>query len=675
MKERKTEKLLVLGIDGMDPGLTQKFLRKGVLPNIEQFIKAGSSREDLRMLGVVPTITPPGWTSLATGAYPGTHGITCFWNQDPNRLDTMIYSLDSTLCKAEPLWNVLAETGYRTLVWHWPGSSWPPTSDSSNLAVVDGTQPGFVNFGVGSVDSEKIVAADEVVRDLIYMPGGILDTGAGCILHDLSFKPAQEETSARKAVRSGGKTVTNIMLSLEDGERGGEHVAMDLVNSPIRSAIGWDFPTEGAKEFMILTSQGLARRPALIWPNTEGCFDTVKIYKSKKAQQPIVTLKNGEMSEAFVDEYVGENGEHYEGARIARIMDLKEDGSHLRIWYGAALDIHNDFVWHPKSLLKEVIENVGYFMSPGNVQAFEPRMVKKANVEGWDVYSQWQANVLNYFIAQDRYDVIFSHLHNIDAMGHRFWHFAKERAGYDLDPKMYEQLIEDMYVQTDHYIGEFLPLLEQGWTILVTSDHGLICTEEDDQPLLGDPFGVNAGVMNALGYTALKTNDEGSPIKEIDWTKTKAIACRGCHIYINLKGRNANGIVDADEQYDLERKIIDDLYNYRDPKTGKRVVALAIRNKEAEMLGLSGPDCGDILYWLEEGFHRVHGDSLTTQKGVWDTSVSAIFMGAGRGIKKNFVTHRSIRMVDFAPTIAVLLGVRMPAECEGAPIYQILDEE
>ena len=34
------------------------------------------------------------------------------------------------------LWNVFAEAGKQTLVWHWPGSSWPPTSDSPNLHVV-----------------------------------------------------------------------------------------------------------------------------------------------------------------------------------------------------------------------------------------------------------------------------------------------------------------------------------------------------------------------------------------------------------------------------------------------------------------------------------------------------------------------------------------------------------
>lgn len=421
-----------------------------------------------------------------------------------------------------------------------------------------------------------------------------------------------------------------------------------------------------------MTSQGLVSRPALIIPNAQGVYDTVQIYRSKKETVPIVTLKNGILSDTFVDDITAEDGQRYQASRIARIMELSDDGSHLRMWYGAALDIHNDQVWYPKQLQQEIMDNVGYFVAPGNVQAFEPLFVKKANIEGWDRYCQWQADALNYLIANDRYDVIFSHLHNVDAMGHRFWHFAKKREGYDLDPEIFLGFIQDVYVQTDHYIGEFLHLLDEGWTIFITSDHGLICTEEDNQPLLGDPFGVNTGVLRDLGFTVLKTDDSGNVIKEIDWSKTRAVACRGCHIYINLKGRNATGIVKPSEQYELERQIIDGLYRWQDPKTGKRVVTMALRNQEAEILGLSGPDCGDILYWLEEGFHRVHGDSLTTQKGVANTSVSAIFMSAGQGIQQGLETERHIRMVDVAPTIATLLGVRMPNQCEGAPIYQIL---
>ena len=93
------------------------------------------------------------------------------------------------------------------------------------------------------------------------------------------------------------------------------------------------------------------------------------------------------------------------------------------------------------------------------------------------------------------------------------------------------------------------------------------------------------------------------------------------------------------------------------------------------MLGYGGPECGDIVYWNAEGYNYDHADSLSTTLGEASTSVSPIFIAAGKGLKQGFRTERIIREVDVAPTVAVLGGVRMPAQCEGAPVYQILTDE
>src|SRR5476649_1387075 len=118
-----TKKLLVLGIDGMDPRISRKFLEEGKMPNLKKFIEHGAARKDLKQIGAIPTITPPCWTTLATGAYPGTHGITCYWRQSPENLDAVVYNMDSRNCTAEQIWNITAESDLKTLVWHWPGSS------------------------------------------------------------------------------------------------------------------------------------------------------------------------------------------------------------------------------------------------------------------------------------------------------------------------------------------------------------------------------------------------------------------------------------------------------------------------------------------------------------------------------------------------------------------------
>ncbi|MBQ2837339.1 MAG: nucleotide pyrophosphatase, partial [Peptococcaceae bacterium] len=227
---------------------------------------------------------------------------------------------------------------------------------------------------------------------------------------------------------------------------------------------------------------------------------------------------------------------------------------------------------------------------------------------------------------------------------------------------------------TDEYVGRFMHYLDEGWTIIITSDHAQACPEHG--PIaMGEPMGVNVRLMQELGYTNVKVDENGNELEEIDWENTKAVAVRGNHIYINLKGRNPYGIVDPADQYELEEQIMTDLYGYKHPVTGKRIIAVALRNRDAVLLGQGGPQAGDICYWTAEGYNYDHADTLATCYGEGDTSVSPIFIAAGTGIKEGFTTDRMIRQVDFAPTVAVLGGVRYPAQCEGAPAYQILTEE
>lgn len=679
-REKRTDKIMILGVDGMEPSLTKKFMDQGKLPNIAQFVKRGAQREDLVLLGAVPTITPPLWTTLATGAYPETHGITCFWRQSPDSLDEIVYAFDSLGCKAEQLWNVFAEAGKKTLVWHWPGASWPPSSTSENLMVVDGTQPASVSMGVALRDMEQYIRAAVDVEAEVIAEGESHDNGAGCIITDLEDMgdASAVDTSNSKALEAldkalNRKKVTSIMRTLDEGDFATK-ISDHLSQEPLKEAKNWPNAKAGSKEFSITLAGGAKRWVCLLEPNAAGEFETVAIYKTKKGE-PLAVVHNNELVKDIVDE-VPYKGGTTRVSRSVRVFNLAKDGSSVEIWVSNGMDIDNgDSLFHPKSFYKEIIENVDYVQPVMVTLGGQETVVREIMQPSWEVYTDWQAKCLKYAIDEKGVEVIFSHLHNIDNMAHVFWNWAVER---DFEPNInvdaYVQFIENAYLDTDKYLGRFLHYLDEGWTIIITSDHGLLCTEELP-PVLGDPFGVNAGVMCELGYTVLKKDAEGNSLAEIDWTKTKAIATRGNHIWINLKGRDKTGIVDPADKYELERQIISDLYNYREPKHNRRIVSVAMRNKDAALLGMSGPECGDIIYWLEEGYNRVHGDSLSTFKGCVDTSVSPIFIAAGKGLKEGYTTTRVIRQVDVAATVAVLGGVRMPAQCEGAPIYQILAEE
>ena len=675
------DKVIVVGIDGMEPKTAKRLMEEGRMPNLKKIHDAGAHRADMRMLGIMPTITPPGWTTLGTGAYPGTHGITCYWRQSPDSLDAVVYNMDSRNCTAEQMWNVTAEAGIKTLVWHWPGSSWPPSSDSPNLSVVDGTQPGSVNMGVGQMDWEKVCVASASINEVTYAPRVEKPLGAGCIMTDIDDMVVGDNEDEMMELwwgdeaRKGGEIRTYV-CNLDDTEiMIGAKVAYDIVNSSLKDAQKWGFDVpEGAKEFTILTSSGITRRPCLLLKNAEGKYDTVQVYKNKKTAEPIVTVKMDGQMVGGVDD-VTKKGETKPCYRAYKRLECAEDGTMVRMWISNALDTTNDMLWHTKDLYPEIIDNVGYVPPVSLIGGEDEELVEQIFIPSWDVYNKWQADAMNYLIEHNDYKVVFSHLHNVDNAGHQFWHLAHTLKPWDYtDEKFYQSMIERVYEATDKYFGEFVHLLDEGWNLFVVSDHGLV-VGENVPPILGEYGGLNTAVMEELGYTVMKKDENGNSTREVDWEKTRAVQVRSNYIYVNLKGRDKTGIVDPKDKYDLETEIINDLYNYRDKETGKRIVGIALRNKDAVIIGVTGPECGDIFFSIEEGFNRLHGDSITTSDGYFNTTVSPIFCAAGPGIKKNFDTDRQIRQVDVVPTIAALLGTRFPHQCEGAPLYQIFEEE
>lgn len=670
LKDALTEKLIVLGVDGMDARLSKKYLDMGLMPNLKKLLENGSAREDLVLLGGMPTITPPMWTTLSTGAYPSTHGITCFWGQHPNKIDTFRYNLDSTRSKAEPIWNVTAEAGMKTLVFHWPGSSWPPTSDSENLHVIEGTQPSALNYGVAGLDRGFLFFFDSsYTTDRVFDDDGVKINGVGCVMEG-----EIEEDGVNCFAALSMEEPQPISMSGHEGDCHGHGKQPFHTESPLKDAKNWAIAKDGDKEFEFMVSEGQIRRVGLFRKNEQGIYDTVEIYKSKKETTPIITLKNKEYVVSAIDERIDKHGKKVLATASYLVIDMDEKGDHFKLWIGNSTQLDVDTIFWPKRLYREMVDNFGEIPSieVGLNMGLDPHLVYEIMNTAWKYYGDYQANVINHLIEKENYQVVISHYHNVDNFGHICWEYHNTFGDEKLDAE-YEKIFQEVYIDTDKYFGKFMHLLDEGWTIIVTSDHGLISKEEPGiVPGIGDGFVINTEVMRELGYTVMKRKADGTESRSIDYSKTKAVASRANHIYLNMKGRYEYGIVDESEKYDLERQIIDDLYAYR--FNGKRCIALALRNKDALLLGLSGPECGDIIYFVEEDFCRVHGEGMSTATGHASTSLSPLFAISGKGVKHGFYTERVIRQVDVTPTIATLLGLRMPEQCEGAPVYQIIEK-
>ncbi len=677
MGKVRSEKMFVMGLDGLDPRLTKKYVGMGLMPNMQKFIEAGAQREDLTMLGGHPTVTPPMWTTLACGCYANVHGVTGFWRQG-KEIDEMTYNVGSRGCAAEPLWNCTAEAGKKTLVWHWPGSSWPPTSDSPNLSVVDGVAPGVVGASTCTRDEECIFKASEDAAEITLIKGNADQAAMKCIIKDVNAEKVTASTVTHAELRSNQQNMSmkgRLIMGPEEGLAAtfeGNNIL--TAQSTITPAHGWaaEVP-EGAKEMVLLTSKSLVRRPFLILKNEDGVYDHVALYKNKKAAEPMAVFYKGQMISNIVDDaYFKE--EKVTAARAMKLLDIAEDGSDVRMYISGAMDCEalRDVV-SPSSLYDELVKAGGYPPPQSTFGSHQRELVVDCMIDTWKLSGVYQAACLNHCMNDLGYEVVFSHYHMIDLVEHNFIRFMTDK-GYNRQPESeYEFFMEELYKAADAYIGEFLHLLDEDWTVFIVSDHAQVCPKHNAVGL-GDMNGINVGIMKDLGLTVLKRDANGKELPEIDWSKTVAVAPRESHIYLNIKGRNEHGIIEPKDQYEWEEEIITRLYGYKNPATGKRVVSIALRNREAVLIGLGGPESGDICYCVAEGYNQDHADSLSTTLGECDTSVSPIFIAAGKGLKKHFTTDRIIREVDLTPTMAVLGNFRMPAQCEGAPVYQILEE-
>jgi hypothetical protein len=132
---------IIVGLDGASMEIVKHMVDHGHAPNLGQLIATGSHRE---MLGVLPTLTPPGWTSMMTGCWPGSHQVTDFNIRALGRpLDEMVWGINTGLCRREYLWNA-AERANKIPILVKFEMSWPPTIQRG--VQIEGCGPGISNL-------------------------------------------------------------------------------------------------------------------------------------------------------------------------------------------------------------------------------------------------------------------------------------------------------------------------------------------------------------------------------------------------------------------------------------------------------------------------------------------------------------------------------------------------
>lgn len=176
-------------------------------------------------------------------------------------------------------------------------------------------------------------------------------------------------------------------------------------------------------------------------------------------------------------------------------------------------------------------------------------------------------------------------LHDAAVAGSKLRFFGEEIALSDA--------IEASYRSMDRLVGEVRAKLRPGDTLLIGSDHGF------------ESFRRQCHINNWLaekGYLALRdelTMSDSRFPDYIDWKKTKAYAIGLGTIFINMQGREKDGIVPPGEVPALIEAITRDLLASTD--NGVR----AVRSVERMSTRHAGPFAGemaDLMVGFEEGY-------------------------------------------------------------------------
>ena len=190
--------------------------------------------------------------------------------------------------------------------------------------------------------------------------------------------------------------------------------------------------------------------------NADGNYDTIEIYESKKDKEPLVRIKEGEFYPT-VETMTLKGDKKIKTTRHFTILKIDPKGDSVSVSAGAALDIETNVkeeLWYPKSLYQQTLEIAGYIPYATPTGGGYPEMISRRSLPSWDVFQKWQAKALLGLIEQNDYEVVFTHNHACDHVGHSCWSWAKSREKHNYnDEKLYQSFLEGVYLQVDAYIG------------------------------------------------------------------------------------------------------------------------------------------------------------------------------------------------------------------------------
>jgi predicted AlkP superfamily phosphohydrolase/phosphomutase len=621
----RIKRLIVVGLDGQDPRLTDRFVGEGMLPNFEKLARQGSY---LPLRTTFPSVSPVAWSSFSTGVHPAKHNIFDFLDRDrrtylPLLSSTDIGSVDRflklgkyriplrkpelrLLRKSKPFWKILGEANIWSTVLRVP-ITFPPDrfygAELSAMCAPDllGTQGTFLLFTTRKSGGKF---KEGGMRVPVECNGSRITTriqGPDNVF--LRESPPLEIPLTVELDRGNRKATLNLDGEIIELERG---VLSDWIQLVFKAAPG-------------VKVQGLCRMMVTEIDEHFSLYVTPISFDPEKPAMPI-------------------SHPSYYATYLAK-----------RIGSFSTLGLAED-TW---ALNEEVIDDEAFL-----------RMT-------WDIDEERQRM---FFAALERLrrGALVCVFDATDRIQHMFWRYLEEghpaaRGKTNAD---HSNAIEELYRKNDELVGRVMAGLKEGDVLMVLSDHGFTSFRR----------GINLNSwLHAEGYLQLKEGSDGSSewLRDVDWSQTRAYALGLTGMFLNITGREEQGIVDPDDAPKLRAELIEKLSGLEDPDNGETGINEVFDTREI----YKGPYLGnapDLLIGYNHGY-RTSWDCAT---GVVGGPVFADNVKAWSGDHcvdprlvpgVIFCSHKidseDPALIDIAPTALRLFGLPVPAHMDGRSLF------
>jgi len=608
-------KVIVIGLDGLEPGIVEPMLAAGELPNLARLRGTGGYG---RVRTTVPAQTPVAWSSFATGVNPGGHGIYDFLRRDPatylpdlalNRYEQKNAFLPPkavNLRRGKAVWQLLSEAGIPSTVIRCP-CTYPPDAIKgrmlSGMGVPDvrgglGSSTFYTSSGeVRAEESEVVVrvAANGDGRIHTYLPGPRNPKTGNDIVLDLEVEPQPSRGSV--VIRS-------------DGEPGALEVKLGAWSDWLRVRF---------KVGMLQSVRGMVRFHLV---RLEPTFE---LYASPVNFDP--------------------------DAPLFPISSPWEYAAELRRRVG---NYHTTgMVEDHTGLNNRRFDEVAYLAQCADALRERERMM---------LYELERFDEGFFFCLYD----------TPDRVQHMFWRFREDghpaNAGEPIRAE-YRRVIEEEYRRADAVVGRALAFADDNTLFIALSDHGFGSFQR----------GVHLNTwLHDHGFLALKGGvrpgpDAGDFFRHVDWGRTQAYALGLGSIYLNVRGRERDGIVAPSEAGQVAESIARGLGGLVDEARGAVAIRRVFRREEV-YAGAYAAESPDLVVGFARGYRVSWATSLggmpaghfedNTKRWGGDHIVDPTLVPGVLFMNRPFDTEGA-RLVDLAPTILAALGVPPGPAMEG----------